>query len=138
MRLKCCNNISWKYRNISICVFTNYFVLIFFRPDPGRRKKKKFYFLTSLGYIKRFYECLKGLHKAFWGVIKKCKKKIKIIFVLVQLSETHWAKKVKVHHIFGNRKYLVAEPNLFRPSWGVLTGREELGPRFVHITLRCL
>ena len=37
------------------------------RPNPGRREKIKlnFYFHTSLGCLKRFYEGLKGLHKTF-------------------------------------------------------------------------
>ena len=34
-------------------------------PDPGQREKinLNFYFHTSLWYLKRFYEGLKGLHK---------------------------------------------------------------------------
>ena len=37
-----------------------------YRPDPGRRGKidLNFYFHTSLWYLKRFYEGLKG-HKTF-------------------------------------------------------------------------
>ena len=34
-----------------------------------------FYFHTSLWYLKRFYEGLKGLHKIFWGTTKKCENK---------------------------------------------------------------
>ena len=47
------------------------------RPNPGRREKSKvnFYFHTSLWCLKRFYECLKGLHKIFWCTTKKYKNK---------------------------------------------------------------
>ena len=34
-----------------------------------------FYFHTSLWYLKRFYEGLKGLHKIFWSTTKKCENK---------------------------------------------------------------
>ena len=34
-----------------------------------------FYFHTSLWYLKRFYEGLKGLHKTFWGTTKRCENK---------------------------------------------------------------
>ena len=37
--------------------------------------KLNFYFYTSLQYLKRFYEGLKGLHKTFWGTTKKCENK---------------------------------------------------------------
>ena len=35
------------------------------RQNPGRTEKNKLnsYFQASLLYLKRFYECLKGLHK---------------------------------------------------------------------------
>ena len=41
--------------------------------DPGRREKinLKFYYHTSLWYLKMFYEGLKSLHKTFWGTTKK-------------------------------------------------------------------
>ena len=47
------------------------------RPNPGWREKIKsnFYFHTSLRCLKRFYEDLNGLHKAFWGTTKKCENK---------------------------------------------------------------
>ena len=47
------------------------------RQNPGRTEKNKLnsYFHASLLYLKRFYECLKGLHKTFWGTTKKCKSK---------------------------------------------------------------
>ena len=38
-----------------------------------------FYFLTSLWYLKRFYE---GLHKTFWGTAKKCENKKSSYFSL--------------------------------------------------------
>ena len=34
-----------------------------------------FYFHTSFWCLKRFYEGLKGLHKTFWGITKKCENK---------------------------------------------------------------
>ena len=50
---------------------------VFCRPNPGRREKTKlnFYFHTSLWCLKRFYECLKGPHKTFKGITKKCEDK---------------------------------------------------------------
>ena len=44
------------------------------RPNPGRRKKIKVFFHTSLQCLKRFYEGLKGLFKNVWGT-KKCENK---------------------------------------------------------------
>ena len=41
-----------------------------------------FYFHTSLWYLKRFYEGLKGLHKTFWGTTKKCENKNLTYFFL--------------------------------------------------------
>ena len=43
-------------------------------PSDHRRREKinlNFYFLTSLWYLRKFYEGLKGLHKTFWGTAKK-------------------------------------------------------------------
>ena len=60
------------------------------RPDPGRKKKYNlnFYFHTSLWCLKRFYEGLKDVYKTFWRTTKECEnKKIKLIFILIQLSE---------------------------------------------------
>ena len=47
------------------------------RPNLGWREKINliFYFYTSLWYLKKFYEGVKGLHKTFWGTTKKCKNK---------------------------------------------------------------
>ena len=44
-------------------------------PDEERKLTEIFFFQTSLCYLKRFYEGLKGLHKTFWGTKKKCKSK---------------------------------------------------------------
>ena len=62
-----------------------------------KRKNLNFYFHTSLWYLKRFYEGLKGLHKPFWGTTKKCEKKnFELIFILIQLSEMHGAERIKI------------------------------------------
>ena len=53
-------------------------------PNPGRREKidSNFYFLTSLRYLKMFYEGLKGLHEIFCGTTKKCENK-NLSFILI-------------------------------------------------------
>ena len=47
------------------------------RPNSEQKEniKLNFYFHTSLWCLKRFYEGLKGLHKTFWGITKKCENK---------------------------------------------------------------
>ena len=44
-------------------------------PDEEKKIKLNFYFHTSLWCLKRFYECLKGPHKTFKGITKKCEDK---------------------------------------------------------------
>ena len=73
-------------------------------PGPERREKinLNFYVPTSLWYLKRFYEDLKGLHKTFWGTTKKCENKNSSLFS-VQLSEmqgTGRVNKIFRHRIF--------------------------------------
>ena len=74
-------------------------------PDPGRREKinLNFYVSTSLWYLKRFYEDLKGLHKTFWGTTKKCENKNSSLFS-VQLSEMQGAGRV--NKIFRHRIFI--------------------------------
>ena len=49
------------------------------RPNPGPREKinLNFYFHTSLRYLKRLYEGLKGFHKTFRDTMKALKAFIK-------------------------------------------------------------
>ena len=44
-------------------------------PDDEKKINLNFYFRTSLWYLQRFYEGLKGLHKTFWGTTKKYENK---------------------------------------------------------------
>ena len=45
------------------------------RPNPVRKNWAKFLFHTSLWYLKRFYEDLKGFCKTFRGTRKNCESK---------------------------------------------------------------
>ena len=66
------------------------------RLNPRRREKinLNFYFHTSLWCLKRFYEGLKGLYKPFEAPQRSVKQKLKLIFISVQLSETHGTLRV--------------------------------------------
>ena len=66
------------------------------RPDPGRREKinLNFCFRTSLWCLERFYEGLKGLHKTFWGITKKCENKNLIYFLFMPISEMNGTGRV--------------------------------------------
>ena len=69
-------------------------------PNPGQREKIKlnFYFHTSLWWLKRFYEGLKGLHKILWGTTESCEnKKFNLIFISIELSEMHGTGRVNVY-----------------------------------------
>ena len=57
--------------------FIKFFFFYPSRPDSERREKINlhFYFHTYLWCLKRFYESLKGLHKTFWGTMKKLENK---------------------------------------------------------------
>ena len=50
-------------------------VLCIFKSCIEIKIKLHFYFHTSLWYLKKFSEGLKGLHKTFWGAAKKCENK---------------------------------------------------------------
>ena len=66
------------------------------RPDPGGKEKIKlnFYFHNFLWCLKKFYEGLKGLHKTFCGTTKSVKIKMQVIFISIELSETHGVGRV--------------------------------------------
>ena len=66
------------------------------RLNPRRREKinLNFDFHTSLWCLKRFYEGLKGLYKPFEAPQRSVKQKLKLIFISVQLSETHGTLRV--------------------------------------------
>ena len=69
------------------------------RPNYEWREKIKlnFYFNTSLWCLKRFYEDLKGPHKTFLGITKKCENKnFNLIFISIQLSEMRGKLSVKL------------------------------------------
>ena len=59
------------------------------RPDPGQREKidLNFYFHPFLWCLKRFYAG------------ESVKEKLKLIFILIQLSEIHGAGRVNKHAI---------------------------------------
>ena len=88
--------VFWSHKNVSLA--HHYFNPL--HPNPGRREEinLNFYFLTSLWCLKRFYEGLYGLGKTFWGTTKKCEKKFKLIFILIQFSEMHGTRRVNLLH----------------------------------------
>ena len=89
--------------------FPNNGVLTLPVPIPDEEKKLKFLFSHFLWCLRRFYEGLKGFHKTFWGITKKCENKNltsfflfvrdwdgKAFLVLIQLFEMHEARRAKV------------------------------------------
>ena len=86
------NEINIALKNLSEWLKTNKLSVNLSRPNPGRREKIKlnFYFHTSLWYLKRFYEGLKGLRKTFWDTTKKCENKNLTQFSF-QYSFQKWA-----------------------------------------------
>ena len=44
-------------------------------PDKNKKINLNFYFHTSLWCLERFYVGIKGLHRNFWGITKKCENK---------------------------------------------------------------
>ena len=68
-------------------------------PSCREKIKLNFYFHTSLWYLRRFYEGLKGLQKPFWNNKKKWEnKKFGLIFISIKLSEMHGT--LRVNHCF--------------------------------------
>ena len=66
-------------------------------PDlrPRERAKSNFYFQTSLRCLKRLYEGLKGLQKPFQAPQRRVEIKIKVNFILLQLSEMRESERIK-------------------------------------------
>ena len=67
-----------------------------FRPDSGRKEKIQIFILILLcGASKGFMKALKTIIKPFEAPQRSVKTKIKLIFILMQLSKMHGAGRVK-------------------------------------------
>ena len=67
-----------------------------FRPDSGRKEKIQIFILILLcGASKGFMKALKTIIKPFETPQRSVKTKIKLIFILMQLSKMHGAGRVK-------------------------------------------
>ena len=70
-----------------------------------RKNKLKFYFRASFFAVPQ-----KGFMQAFWGTTKKYnKKKLKLIFISVQLSKIHAVRRAVVYDLYlFERSYVMA------------------------------
>ena len=86
-------------------------------PDPGRKEKinLNFYFYTSLGCFKKdLWRPLKAFIKPFEAPKRSVKIKIKLMFILMQLSEMHGAGR---QCVYARGKGLVHLPSVTNPHF---------------------
>ena len=77
------------------------------RPNPGQREKinLNLYFHTSLWCHKRSYDFTNPLR--YHKEVRKYK--FKLVFISIQLSEMHWAERVKVNYVKMTRNLTIRQ-----------------------------